>query len=570
LALAVTLSFALFGCLAAQADALVYWADASGTTIGRANLDGTSVNQTFIIGADGPAGVAVDGKHIYWTNSNTGTIGRAKLDGTGVNQTFITGASGPFAVAVDGQHIYWINFGSGTIGRANLDGTGVNQTFITGANGPFGVAVDGQHIYWANANADTIGRANLDGTGVNQSFITIFGRPAGVAVDSQHVYWSNIQFGWIGRANLAGTVGTDDFITGAAEPTGVAVDGQHIYWSNFGSGTIGQANLDGTGVNYTFITGANGPFAVAVDGLTYPPPTPRIASPATGETYAVGQHVATSFSCSEATAGPGLVSCTDSNGASAPSGMLDTSTPGMFTYTVTATSLDGEEGTATIGYEVAAAPSAQISSPAGDGTYALGQSVATSFICAEGSNGSGLSSCDDSTGTITTSGGSGRLDTSTAGPHSYTVTATSRDGQTDTASIAYTVTAATPAPALVKVSIDSARALVARGSATIRLSCSGTPGSACRGTLALTIRTRIVTRAHHHRRVSTRTVVIASSAYQVQSAHSGSIALGLSGGGTRLLRLVRHHTLAVTATATVTGGLSAQRAVTLRLARQGR
>ncbi|MBI3660071.1 hypothetical protein HY230_06330 [Candidatus Acetothermia bacterium] len=38
--------------------------------------------------------------HIYWANRNTGTIGRANLDGTGVNQSFITGASIPFGVAV--------------------------------------------------------------------------------------------------------------------------------------------------------------------------------------------------------------------------------------------------------------------------------------------------------------------------------------------------------------------------------------------------------------------------------------------------------------------------------------
>jgi len=29
---------------------------------------------------------------VYWTNNSSGTIGRANLDGTGVNQSFITGA----------------------------------------------------------------------------------------------------------------------------------------------------------------------------------------------------------------------------------------------------------------------------------------------------------------------------------------------------------------------------------------------------------------------------------------------------------------------------------------------
>jgi hypothetical protein len=82
-------------------------------TIGRANLDGSNPDQNFITGAPGipipPSlcGLAVDSAHLYWTvqepfGAYVPSIGRANLDGSGVNQSFISipgwGARG---VAVD-------------------------------------------------------------------------------------------------------------------------------------------------------------------------------------------------------------------------------------------------------------------------------------------------------------------------------------------------------------------------------------------------------------------------------------------------------------------------------------
>ncbi len=118
-------------------------------------------------------------------------------------------------------------------------------------------------------------------------------------------------------------------------------------------------------------------------------PTAQISSPADNQTYSVGQVVPTSFSCTEGASGPGISSCNDSNGGSGTSGTLDTSTAGPQTYTVTATSTDGQTGSATINYTVAAGPTAQITSPPGYQTYSVGLVVPTSFSCADGTGGPG-------------------------------------------------------------------------------------------------------------------------------------------------------------------------------------
>jgi hypothetical protein len=98
------------------------------------------------------------------------------------------------------------------------------------------------------------------------------------------------------------------------------------------------------------------------------------------------------------------------------------------------------EGTVFAVTPTAAAPKAAIISPAGGGTYALNATVNTAFSCTEGAGGPGIESCTDAHGG---SGASGTLDASTVGPHTYTVTATSKDGQKGTAEISYTVVKAT-------------------------------------------------------------------------------------------------------------------------------
>jgi len=230
--------------------------------------------------------------------------------------------------------------------------------------------------------------------------------------------------------NLGAHVTTD---FSCADPTGPGIASCLDSNGDASSGTLDTSGA-GTFAYSVTATSTDGQATTAtIHYRVLGPPTATITSPADEQTFAVGQPVATGFGCVDATNGPGIASCLDSNGDTSP-GTLDTSTTGTFAYSVTATSTDGQATTTTIHYKVAAPPTATITSPADDQTYNLGADVTTDFSCAD-PTGPGIGSCLDSNA----SASPGTLDTSAAGTFAYTVTATSTDRQTTTATIHYTV-----------------------------------------------------------------------------------------------------------------------------------
>jgi virginiamycin B lyase len=270
----------LAACVAAAspASAAVYWTSLDNNSVGRANLDGSEGNHSFITGANSIQYVAVDAAHVYWGNADGG-IGRANLDGSAVDQNFIPNVKAD-GVAVDGTHVYWTSPSAGAVGRANLDGSGVEPNLVTGLNFPVGIALDAGHVYWADQFEGTIGRAALDGSNPEKSFIAGLGGPAGLAADAGHLYWVSPADRTIFRAKLDGT-GVEPLIAFIQSPQGVAVDAGHVYWTSLGLGAneIGRANLDGTNFEQHFITGAGGPLGVAVDGVSFQPPAPPSTTP---------------------------------------------------------------------------------------------------------------------------------------------------------------------------------------------------------------------------------------------------------------------------------------------------
>ena len=142
--------------------------------------------------------MALDGSHLYRTSYAQsflvlshgpipGTIGRANLNGTGVQENFI--ATSP----TDVWWAYSAPRGTGPtptaastlvdgIGRANLEGTGAELVVEPGGVFARAIAVNDTHVYWTGGRS--IGRSNLDGSAVSQCFITGTDTRGGVAVDA--------------------------------------------------------------------------------------------------------------------------------------------------------------------------------------------------------------------------------------------------------------------------------------------------------------------------------------------------------------------------------------------------
>jgi hypothetical protein len=179
--------------------------------------------------------------------------------------------------------------------------------------------------------------------------------------------------------------------------------------------------------------------------LQDPPIAPSITS-AAAATFQVGK--AASFtvtatglptpSLSEVGALPSGVGFTDKgNGTASLSGTPAARTGGSYPITIKASNGTLPDAEQSFTLTVQAPPGTSIATPVDKATYTQGQAVAASFTCTEGAGGPGIASCVDQNGRPS----GAPLDTAATGQHTFTVTATSKDGLTSRARVVYTVKA---------------------------------------------------------------------------------------------------------------------------------
>ncbi|MDX6597002.1 MAG: hypothetical protein QOE87_889, partial [Gaiellales bacterium] len=157
-------------------------------------------------------------------------------------------------------------------------------------------------------------------------------------------------------------------------------------------------------------------------------PSSSITTPADGAVYATAQVVNADYACTP-DAGT-LTPITNCTGTVANGAAIDTATAGNKTFSVTATDGDGATSTMTNNYVVdGTAPAVSLTTPAQGAVFAKNEVVNAVYSCTD-LGGAGLASC------IGTVPNSQPLDTS-AGTHTFTVTATDTAGNTTTVTHSY-------------------------------------------------------------------------------------------------------------------------------------
>lgn len=216
----------------------------------------------------------------------------------------------------------------------------------------------------------------------------------------------------------------------ADEPNGSGLDscdGSAADGAAVDTGSLGQKTFTVDASDHAGNTESKSVSYTVVDTKA---PSIVVTTPAPGAVYALGEHVAADYSCSDD--GSGIASCVGSVANGAP---LDTGSAGDKTFTVNATDKAGNPASKSVSYSVAdgTAPSIAFTNPTEGAVYKLGKKVVVGYSCADEPNGSGVATCE---GTLPVGA---RLDTSRVGAKTFTVRTSDNAGNGAAQTVSYSV-----------------------------------------------------------------------------------------------------------------------------------
>jgi hypothetical protein len=332
---------------------------------------------------------------------------------------------------------------SGSCGSGTITATpGSQRVSLTGGSIPVGAS--------CSFSVDVIGTAPGPVTNTTDPVGSANGGSGDTASAALMIHEAPSISGPLSSTFITGQAGSVTFTTTAHPMAALSDGGARLpHGVSFVDNGDGTATLSGTpavgsGGTYRFtVTAGNGVSPDATHDFTLTVDQAPAISSASSATFLTGHATgftvtstgfpAPGLSIGKAALPNGMRFQDNGDGTATLSGTPAAASGGTYRFTVTAANGVLPDATQSFTLTVSAPPSVSISSPSDGARYERGQRVPAGYACEAGAGSPGLSACS---GPVADGEPIG---TATAGGHSFSVTAISRDGQRTTRTVHYTV-----------------------------------------------------------------------------------------------------------------------------------